>query len=108
MRLSLVVRRILESGPGQYGGRRSQASMIFLALIQESLSVISLRPKSDALSLMVTKAGGGAEGVGSGTVGSEDKSPRTEMAELTSGCARGMKMGLGDLVVDMLRMLSGA
>jgi hypothetical protein len=82
--------------------------MIFLALIQESLSVIILRPKSDALSLMVTMAGGGAGGVGSGTVGSKDESPRTEMAELTLGCAKGMKMGLGDLVVDMLRTSSGA
>ncbi len=82
--------------------------MIFLALIQESLSVISLRSKSDALSLMVTMVGGGAGGVGSGAVGSKDEYPRAEVAELTLGCARGMKMGSGDLVVDMLRTLSGA
>ncbi len=105
--LFFVVSRILESGPGQYGGRRSRASMIFLASIHGSLSVISLRPRSKALSLMVMTAGDGVSGVGGGADGSEDESPRTEIADPVLGCARGTKTGSGDLVVEMPRMSSG-
>ena len=76
--IGFVVRRILESGPGQNGGQQSLALMIFLASIHESPSVISLSPKSKALSLMVVTAGNVVRGAGTGTDGSEDKSPRTE------------------------------
>ncbi len=65
--------------------------MIFFASIQEALSTISLRPRSAALSLIVRA--GGAKGLG--TEGSDKKSSRTEIAELTSGCARGAKAGAG-------------
>ncbi len=105
--LFFVVSRILELRPGQYGGWRSWVSMIFLASIHESLSVISLRPRSKALSLMVMMAGDGVGGVGGGADGSEEESPRTKIADPVSGCARGTKTGSGDLVVEMLRMSSG-
>ncbi len=65
--------------------------MIFFASIQEALSTTFLRPRSDALSLIVRA--GGAKGLG--MEGLDEESSRTEMAELTSGCARGTKAGAG-------------
>ena len=55
--LATVVMSSFDS-PGQYGARRRRASMIFLASVQESLSVISLIPMSEGLSLMTASAGG--------------------------------------------------
>ena len=52
--------------PGQHGARRRQVSMIFLASVQDSLSVMFLIPMSEGLSLMVTGEGVGV-GVGEGT-----------------------------------------
>jgi hypothetical protein len=76
--------------------------MIFLASIHESLLVMSLRPRSDALSLIVTRGvDDGAGLMGLGTKGSKDESSRMEMTELMSGCARGIKTGSGDLMVDI-------
>jgi hypothetical protein len=89
-------------GPGQNGGQQSLASMIFLS-IHKSLSVISLSPKSKALSLMVVTAGNVVGGAGTGTDGSEDKSPRMEEV---LGCARGTKAGAGDTVVEVLNISS--
>ena len=50
--------------PGQYGARRSQALMIFFALIQLSLSVMGLIPKLEGLSLMEVEPGANARGGG--------------------------------------------
>ncbi len=71
--------------------------MIYFALIQEALLTISLRPRSAALSLIVMA--GRAKGLG--TEASDKESLRTEMAELTSGCARGTKAGTGVMEEDM-------
>ncbi len=65
--------------------------MIFFASIQDALSMISFRPRSAALSLIVTIGGV----VGVGAEGSNEESLRTEAAELTSGCARGTEAGAG-------------
>ena len=81
--------------------------MIFLAFIHESLSVTSLMPRSEALSLILTIGGVGAAGGGgtaAGGVGSEDESPRTDTEDPKSGCAKGMKGGAGEAVVDILRI----
>ena len=78
--------------------------IIFLASIHKSLSVISLNPKSKALSLIVMTAGNVVGGVGTGADGLEDELPRTEPA---SGCARGIKAGVGDRVAEMLKISSG-
>ena len=76
--------------------------MIFLALIQDSLSVMSLSPRSVALSLITrTAAAGGLEVVGRGMEGSKEESSRMETTELTSGCARGTKIGAEDLVDEI-------
>ncbi len=81
--------------------------MIFLASIQESLSVTSLIPKSDALSLITTTAGavvGGAGGEGS----KEADSCRKEVDDESAvGCAKGMKGGGGDSVDELLSMSRG-
>jgi hypothetical protein len=59
--------------------------MIFLA-IHKFLSVMSLSPRSDALSLIVTRGvDNGAGMVGLGTEGYKDESSRMEMTELMSG-----------------------
>ncbi len=66
--------------------------MIFLASTQDCLSTMSLRPRSEALSLMMTTE----EAVGVGAGGSDNESLRMEAAELvTSGCAKGAKAGAG-------------
>ena len=78
-----------------------------MALIHKSLPVMSLRPKSNALSLMDRTTGLGTEGVGSGTVGFEDKLPRMPRTELLLGWVRRTKGRSGDLVVDVLKMSSG-
>ena len=78
--------------------------MIFLASIHESLSVISLSPKSEALSLMAVTTGNGVGGAGTGTEGSEDESSRTEEA---SGCAKGTKDDARETVVELLNISSG-
>jgi hypothetical protein len=76
--------------------------MIFFASIHESLLVMSLSPRSDALSLIV-KMGedDGAGMMGLGVEGSKDESSRMEMTELMSGCARGTTTESEDLVVDV-------
>ncbi len=57
--------------------------MIFLVSIHESLLVMSLRPRSDALSLIVTRGvDDGAGMMGLGTEGSKDESSRMEMTKL--------------------------
>ena len=74
--------------------------MIFLASVHESLSVMSLRPRSDALSLMVMTGGvimGGGTGADRADVDSES----------ALGCARGTKAGGGETVVEMLYMSRG-
>ncbi len=76
--------------------------MIFLASIQDSLSMMSLSPRLVALSLIeTTAAAGGLEVVGLGMEGSEEESSRTETTKLISGCARGMKVGVEVLVEEM-------
>ena len=75
-----------------------------LGLIHESLLVISLSPKSEALSLMAVTTGDGVGGAGTGTEGSEDESSRTEEA---SGCARGTKDDAWDTVAELLNISSG-
>ncbi len=73
-------------------GRATEACVDdFFASIQEALLTISLRPRSAALSLIV-RAG---ETKGLGMEGSDKESSRTEIAELTSGCTRGMKARAG-------------
>jgi hypothetical protein len=52
-------------GPGQKGERQRWALRIFLALIQKSLSVIGLMPRSDGLPIDLTGLTGVTEG-GSG------------------------------------------
>ncbi len=75
--------------------------MIFLALIQDSLSVMSLSPRSVALSLItMTAAAGGLEVVGRGMEGSKEESSRMEMTKLISGCTGGTKVGVEDLVEE--------
>ena len=78
-------------------------------LVPISLSVTSFIfiPRSEALSLIITKAGVATGGEGAGGVGSDAESPRTEIAELVSGCANGTKDGAGVIVVEMLRMSRG-
>jgi hypothetical protein len=73
-------------------GRATEACVDdFLCFNPGGLSTISLRPRSAALSLIV-RAGGGK---GLGTEGSDKEFSRTEIAKLTSGCARGTKAGAG-------------
>ena len=78
--------------------------MIFLASIHESLSVTSLIPRSEALSLMITTAGVAKEVVGgAGGEGSKDaESSRTEIVESASGWANGMKGEGGESVDEEL------
>ncbi len=60
---------------------------------------MSLSLKLEALSLIATTAAaGGLELVGGGMEGSEEESSRTETTKLTSGCVRGTKVGVEDLV----------
>ncbi len=60
---------------------------------------MSLRPRSVALSLIaMTAAGRGQEVGGERTDGSKEESSRMEMTKLTSGCARGTKVGAEDCV----------
>ena len=66
--------------------------------------MIPLSPKSEALSLMVMRAGNVVGGAGTGTDWLEDKLPMTEEA---SGCARGTKAGSGDTVVEVPNISSG-
>ena len=94
------VARSLESGPGQYGWRQRRASIIFFAYVHKSLSVMSLRPRSEALSLMEI-TGGAVVGGGMGADRSEEES------ELALGCTRGMKDGAGETVVEVLNMSRG-
>jgi hypothetical protein len=76
--------------------------MIFLVSIHESLLVMSLSPRSDALSLIITRGVDDGAGImGLGMEESKDESSRMEMTELMSGCARGTKTTSGDLVVDI-------
>ena len=73
--------------------------MIFLALVQQSLSMMSLRPRLVALSFIATTAAAEElEVVGGGTEGSKEESSRTGTTKLTSGCARGIKVGVEDFV----------
>ena len=69
--------------------------MIFLASIHESLSVTSLIPRSEALSLIMMTAGVATAvvgGAGAGGEGSKDtESGRMEIVESASGWANGMK-----------------
>ena len=68
--------------------------MIFLASIQESLSVMVGGFVLDCL----TAVAGGLEFVGGGMEGSKEKSSRMETTKLTSGWARGTKVGVEDFV----------
>ncbi len=72
--------------------------MIFLASIHESLLVISLSPKSKALSLITVTTGDGVGRAGTGTEGLEDKSSRIEDL---SGCARGTKDKAQETVAEV-------
>jgi hypothetical protein len=72
--------------------------MIFVA-IQESLSVMSLSPRLAALSLITTTAAAGElEVVDLGMEGSKEESSRMKTTKLISGCARGMKARVENLV----------
>jgi hypothetical protein len=98
--LLVEVARSLESGSGQYGWQRRWASINFFASIHESLSVMTLRLRSKALSLMEITGGAVVEG-GMGANRSEEES------ELALGCARGMKDGDGETVVEVLNLSRG-
>ena len=95
--LLFEVTRSLESGPGQYGWQWRWASIIIFASVHESLSVMSLRPRSEALSLIVI-TGGDVVGGRTGADTSEVES------ELALGCARGTKAGAGKTIEEVLNM----
>ncbi len=82
------------SGPDQYGAWRRRASMTFRALIQDSLSLMGLMPKSEGLSLMVTSGVAGvAVAIGAGVVSEElDEAGWREpaMEETTNRLPNGM------------------
>ena len=92
--LATVVMSSFDS-PGQYGARQRRASMIFLASVQESLSVIVLIPMSEGLSLMTTSAGavvGGLTAWEGGDLDELDDEGATEEPAQVESAAEGSRV----------------